>query len=83
MTTRQLIAGFVAAFLGGALYEAGCVVWVHYAERDDVGPAVGTSMFNAVVTIIGVESFLKHWLFKVAYVLGFGTGTAVAILLRR
>ena len=41
-------------------------------------------MFNAVVTIIGVEHFLKRRLFALAYVLGFGAGTwlAVAVIAR-
>ena len=70
-------------FACGAAYELGCVFWVHYSERERTLPAVGWSMFNAVVTIVGIESFLKSWIFAIAYIFGFGFGTAVAIRIKR
>lgn len=70
-------------FACGAAYECGCVFWVHYAERDRRLPAVAWSCFNAAVTVIGVESFLKGLPMAVAYVMGFGTGTYLAMLIKR
>ena len=40
-------------------------------------------MFNAIVTIAGTEAFLTGWVPRVAFVLGFGTGTYFAIRLKR
>ena len=73
----------ICAFLSGALYEMGCVFWVHYSEAGRARPAVGWSMFNAIVTIAGTEAFLTGWVPRVAFVLGFGTGTYFAIRLKR
>ncbi len=32
--------------------------------------------------VIGIETFLRHWIFVVAYVLGFGFGTYCAIKIK-
>ena len=73
----------IAAYLSGLFYEAGCVFWIHFSEAGKQWPAVGWSMFNAIVTITGVEAFLTGWPYKLAYVLGFGSGTYVAIRLKK
>jgi hypothetical protein len=69
-------------FAAGAAYELGCVFWVMYSEAKQAGRAVPWSMFNALVTAIGVEHFLRGPLFVGAYVVGFGAGTYVAIRLK-
>lgn len=69
-------------FAAGAAYELGCVFWVMHSEAKRAGRAVPWSMFNALVTAIGVEHFLRGPLFVGAYVLGFGSGTYVAIRLK-
>jgi hypothetical protein len=75
---------FLLTYLAGAAYECGCVFWVHYAERYRKVPASMWSGFNAaIVTIVGVESFLSSDCLKLAYVLGFMTGTWCAILIKR
>lgn len=70
---------FLLTFLSGAACECGCAFWVHFAEGHQAAYAVGFSMFNAAVTVIGVEAFLKRRLFAFAYVLGFGAGTWIAV----
>jgi uncharacterized protein YebE (UPF0316 family) len=70
---------FLGTFACGAIYECGCTFWVHYVERNQTGFAVGFSMLNALVIVIGVESFLKRKLFAFAYVLGYGVGTLIAV----
>ena len=76
------VALFVLTFVCGAAYECGCVFWVHYSEQGRARPAVVWSCFNALVTVVGIETFLRSWLFVVAYVLGFGTGTYLAIRIK-
>lgn len=82
IATLKKILPFVITFVCGAAYEMGCVFWVHFSEHNDVIGAVLFSMFNAIVTVIGTEQYLKNFPLKVIFVLGFGTGTALAILLK-
>lgn len=70
-------------FCCGAAYECGCVFWVHYSESNRSGYAVAWSMFNALVTVLGIETFLKSWVYAAAYVLGYGFGTYVAIQIKQ
>lgn len=77
-----MLALLALAFASGAAYECGCVFWVHYSESGRAGRAVLWSMFNAIVTVVGVEQFLKGWPFVAAYVLGFGAGTYAAIRIK-
>lgn len=69
-------------FLCGAAYECGCVFWVHYSEKGKIIPAIIWSCFNALVTVIGLGEALHRPLFILAYVIGFGTGTGIAIKLK-
>lgn len=78
-----MIAALALTFLCGAAYECGCVFWVANSEAGRSVPAVFWSMFNALVTCIGIEQFLKGWVFVVAYVLGYGFGTYVAIEVKK
>lgn len=73
---------YFLTFISGALYEFGCTFWVHYAESNRIFLAVIWSMFNAIVTIIGTEGFLINWKHKVLFILGFGTGTGFAIMMK-
>lgn len=70
-------------FVSAAAYECGCVFWVHYAELGRRLPAVGWSCFNALVTVIGVEGFLKSRFLAAVFVVGFGCGTFFAMTLKR
>lgn len=67
------------AFACGGAYEFGCARWVAHAEAKRPWPAVRWSIFNALVTVVGIESFLKGIPYVVAYVLGYATGTYVAV----
>lgn len=78
-----MIWATIGAFLSGAAYEFGCVAWVHHSEGDRIPAAVRWSCFNAIVTIAGTEAYLTGWLPRAAFVAGFGTGTALGMLLKR
>ena len=74
---------FILTFLCGAAYECACVFWVHHTEGGRALRAVPWSMFAALVTAIGVEGFLTRRVFIIAYVLGFGAGTYLAVKIKQ
>lgn len=69
----------ILTFVCGAAYECGCVFWVHHSEKGNSGRAAMWSMFNALVTCIGLGEALHQSLFIIVYVLGFGVGTYLAV----
>lgn len=78
-----MIALLALTFFCGAAYECACVFWVHYSEQNRVVWAVVWSCFAALVTVIGLGEALHNPIFIVAYVAGYGAGTAVAIEAKR
>lgn len=77
-------------FFCGASYELGCVFWVHYSERGRVKLAVVWSMFNALVTVVGIGEAAvgigdaaPRPLVIAAYVIGYGAGTWLALVIKR
>lgn len=70
-------------FVCGALYECGCVFWVHYAEEDRAIAAAIASCFGAFVTCIGLGEALHRPSFIAAYVLGYGVGTWLGVHIKR
>jgi len=77
------LPALLLTFLCGAAYECGCVFWVAHSEAGRARPAVAWSMFNALVTCVGVEHFLRGPHFVAAIVLGYGVGTWGAIRIRQ
>lgn len=73
----------LVTFLCGAGYEFSCVFWVYYSEKYQAIKAVIWSMTVALITVIGVEQFLKGFPFVIAYVLGYGAGTYFAIKIKQ
>lgn len=78
-----MIFSLALTFFCGAAYECGCVFWVHYSETEAIKKAVLWSMFNALVTAIGIEHFLKGPEFIAVYVLGYGFGTFLGIKIKK
>lgn len=72
----------ILTFLCGASYECGCVFWVHHSEKGHSLRATLWSMFNALVTCVGLGEALHNPLFIAAYVLGFGMGTYLAVKIK-
>lgn len=73
----------ILTFICGAAYELGCVFWVHYSEENNIFPAVCWSMFNALVTVIGLGEALHKLLFIIIYMCGFGFGTYMALRFKK
>jgi len=69
-------------FICGAAYECGCVFWVHYSEKGNSKLSAVWSMFNALVTCIGLGEALHQPLFIIVYMLGFGAGTYLAVSIK-
>ena len=77
-----MIWSLILTFACGAAYEFGCAFWVAHTEANRVLPAVAWSVFNCLVTVVGIGESLHRPLFIGAYAAGFGTGTAMAIVLK-
>lgn len=73
------------AFCAGAIIESACVLWVHFAGQDRAISTAICSMLVAIAQISGLSEALmsKHKrAASLAYVIGFGTGTYVAVSLQ-
>ena len=81
MTTETLIACAVA-FFGGAVYEAGCVGWVHYSERGRPGMTALFSMACATAQVAGIGESVHSLVAAPFFVAGFGTGTYLAVRIK-
>jgi len=71
------------AFVAGAAYEAGCVFWVHNAER---GRPWTTGVLAACIGAVELTGLLQaiHGLAPAAsLVVGYGVGTGVAVAVKR
>lgn len=77
-----MIWSLLLTSLCGAAYEAGCVFWVHHSEQGQPARASLWSMFNALVTCIGLGEAIHRPIFIAAYAIGFGGGTFVAVVIK-
>lgn len=69
-------------FLTGAIFEAACVGWTHFAEK---GKALQSSFFAVVIAIsniIGLGESIKDLRIAPFFVLGYGFGTFMAVKLK-
>ena len=73
----------VLTFFCGAIYECACVFWVHYSEKNKAEFAALWSCVAALVTVIGLGEALHRPTFIAAYVAGFGTGTWIAVKIKK
>ena len=71
------------AFVGGAVYEAGCVGWVHFSE---CGRPLLTAMFSmlcATAQVAGIGESVKTLTAAPFFILGYGVGTYAAVEIKR
>jgi hypothetical protein len=66
-------------FSCGTAYELGCVFWTHYSEANKIVQASLWSVFNALITCIGLGRALKNPPMIAAWAVGWGVGTAMGI----
>lgn len=70
------------AFAGGAVYEAGCVFWVHHSEA---GRPYTTSLFSmlcAAAQVAGIGESVHNLWIAPFFVVGYGVGTFAAVKLK-
>lgn len=77
------ILACVVAFFSGAVYELGCVFWVHHAEKGDARRTAGWSMLCAACTVLGVGDSVEHHAAAPFFVLGYGVGSFVGVLIAK
>ena len=73
----------LVAFAGGAVYEAGCVGWVHFSERGLPMVTALFSMLCATAQVAGIGESVKSLVAAPFFVVGYGVGTFVAVECKR
>lgn len=66
-------------FLAGAFYEALCVGWVHYSERERPTPTALFSMCVGLSQVVGIGESAHDWHEAPFFILGCGVGTYAAV----
>lgn len=69
--------------VSGAVYEASCVVWVHYSERGRAIATACVSMLIALAQIIGIGESVHDWKLAPFFIFGYGAGTYVAVRVKK
>lgn len=75
----SLAATAVVVFLCGALYEAGCIGFIHFSERGRPLATALCSMLTCGAEISGILGSVHDWRTAPFYVLGYGTGAYCAV----
>lgn len=79
MSLPPVILDCVIAFLGGAVYEAGCVGWVHFSQKGRPLPTALFSMACAAAQVAGIGESVHTLVAAPFFVLGYGVGTFAAV----
>lgn len=79
----MILVDAVVAFVSGAAFEASCVAWVHYSEKNEAAKAAFVSMLIALANLAGVGESLHDLRVAPAFVLGYGLGTYATIKLKQ
>jgi hypothetical protein len=77
-----MILTCLLVFISGFLFESGCVFWVHFTERNKIVKATLVSMFCATCQIAGIGESLHDLRTAPFFILGFGGGTFVSIIIK-
>jgi hypothetical protein len=79
----SILFNCVSAFVLGAIYEVGCVFWVHFSEKGEPGSTAFFSMVLAAAEVAGIGESIHDLHAAPFFVLGYGTGTFVAVSFKR
>jgi hypothetical protein len=80
---NNLTVDCLIAFFGGAIYEAGCVGWVHYAEKRKPLRACLFSMLCATSQVAGISESIRTLIAALCFIVGYGFGTYAAVEFKR
>lgn len=69
----------IVLFAAGFAAEAGCVLWVRYAEHGLAGRVALISMGFAVATIAGLTETVREPALAPAWILGHGAGAYLSV----
>lgn len=78
-----MIAACAVAFFSGAIYELGCVFWVHHAEQGRAGRTAMWSMLCATCEVAGIGQSVTHVVAAPFFVLGYGAGSFLGVLIAK
>lgn len=67
------------AFTSGAVYELGCVFWVHHSEAGDAKRTAGWSMLCATCEVLGIGQSIASPIAAPFFVLGYGFGSWLGV----
>ena len=70
-------------FASGAAVEGVAVFWVHFSERGYALRTGACSMIQAAALVFGIGETVHDWRYAPAFILGYGAGSALAVLLKR
>ena len=79
---HDILVNAVIAFLGGAVYEAGCVFWVHYSESGRPYATALVSMLCATAQVAGIGESVRDLRIAPFFIIGYGVGTFFAVKLK-
>lgn len=69
----------LVTFLSGAIYEAGCVAWVHFSERAKPLHCAIMSMLVATATVFGIGESIQDMRMAPFFIIGYGVGSYFAV----
>lgn len=78
-----MILSIIAAFISGALYELGCVFWVHNSEKGNAIRTAMWSMLCATCQVLGIGQSVTHMIAAPFFVLGYGFGSWLGVMLAK
>lgn len=78
-----MILSCIIAFFGGAVFEAACVGWVHYAALNKAGMTSLFAMLCAAAQVAGIGESVHTLVAAPFFVLGYGAGTYGAVKLKQ
>lgn len=73
----------IIVFFGGAIYEAGCVGWVHYSEKSQPIPTALFGILCATAQVAGIGESVHTHAAAPFFILGYGVGTYFAVWIKR
>jgi hypothetical protein len=77
------VSRMLIAFLSGVVYEIGCVFWCTDAAGGNAHRTAAWSMLVATCQLAGIGEGLTGIEVGVCYVLGFGTGSYLGVLISK
>jgi len=73
----------LATFASGFVYDAACVMWVHFSESNRARETGAVAMLCALCSVVGIGEAVHDVRMAPFYILGFGAGASSAVRLKR